>query len=214
MRAIILLLTATTLATAFTAQAADWTFQVHSGVPWIPDRNIHIEQAGQPDIDLDASMIAKPFELPFYYELRLGRWDGDRGWAVAFLHHKLILDEPTAEVQDFRYTHGYNMVSLQRLWNLDGTQLIAGAGVVVTHTENMVRGQVFDEHGGVFDWGYYISGPLLVAGAARNVPLGDRLYLSFKLLGSWSHVKTDVVGGHATMTDWGAHLLGGVGYTF
>jgi len=211
--AIALALSICAVTSAQPARAA-WSFEIYRGVPWVPDRNVRISQAGFPDLEIDARMRSEPHKMPFYYDLRLIRWSDGRGWALDFLHHKLIMDNPPPEVQDFQFTHGYNMVSLQRLWDLDAVTLMAGAGVVLTHTENTVRGLEFDQHQGLFGWGYYVSGPLAVVGAGRRLDLGDRFYLSGDVRASWSHIRADVVGGDAAMTDWGLHFLAGAGVRF
>ena len=193
---------------------AGWAFEMHGGVPWVPDRAVHVAQAGFPDLDIDARMRSEPHRMPFYYDFRLVRRSCDRGWALDFLHHKLILDNPPPDVQDLQFTHGYNMVSVQRLWTVSDFELMAGAGVVLTHTESTIRHRVFDEHQGLFGWGYYVSGPLAVVGAGRRLDLGERIYLSGEVRASWSHVRVDVVDGEASMTDWGVHFLAGAGVRF
>ncbi len=211
---VVIALTVCTAAVLATPAHAGWTFEMHGGVPWVPDRTVNISQTGFPDLHIDARMRTEPGKMPFYYDLRLIRWDGRHGWALDFLHNKLILDNPPPEVQDFQFTHGYNMVSLQRLWRVADYVLMAGAGVVLTHTESTVRGRVFDQHRGVFGWGYYLSGPLVVVGAGRRLELGERVYLSGDVRASWSHVDVDVVDGGASMTDVSVHFLVGAGVRF
>lgn len=193
---------------------AGWSFEMHWGRPWTPDRDLHISQSGQPDLDFDAHMRSEPGRMPLYYDFRLIRWCGRRGWAFDFLHHKLILDDNPPEVQDFQLTHGYNMISLQRLWDVRGATLMAGGGAVLTHAESTIRGKEFDQHRGLFGWGYYVSGPLAVVGVGKRLGLGDRLYLSGDLRASWSHVRVPVADGHASMADFGLHFLAGAGFRF
>ncbi|MBC8424311.1 hypothetical protein H8E07_09330 [bacterium] len=193
---------------------ADWVFEMHGGAPCVPDREVRISQAGFPDLAFDARMRSEPRRMPFYYDFRLIRWGERHGWALDFLHHKLILDNPPPEVQDLQFTHGYNMVSVQRLWRAGAFTLMAGAGVILTHTESTVRRRVFDQHQGLFGWGYYLSGPLAVVGAGRRLDLGERVYLSGDVRASWSRVTVDVVDGEASMTDWGVHFLAGAGVRF
>ncbi|MBU0742143.1 hypothetical protein KKG45_05860 [bacterium] len=209
-----LALAACAIAGLATPARSGWTFEMHGGAPLVPDRVVHITQAGFPDLDIDGRMRSEPHEMPFYYDFRLIRWGARHGWALDFLHHKLILDNPPPEVQDLQFTHGYNMVSLQRLWRVSDYVLMAGAGVVLTHVESTVRGRVFDQHQGVFGWGYYVSGPLAVVGVGRRLDLGERFYLSGDVRASWSHVDVDVVDGGASMTDVGLHFLAGAGARF
>lgn len=213
-RSAYLALLSLTICLAALPTLAGWAFEMHGGAPWVPDREVRISQAGFADLEIDARMRSEPHRMPVYYDFRLIRWGERHGWALDFLHHKLILDNPPPEVQDLQFTHGYNMISLQRLWRVDDWSLMAGAGLVLTHTESTVRRRVFDQHQGLFGWGYYVSGPLAVVGAGRRLDLGERVYLSGDVRASWSRVRVDVVDGEASMTDWGVHFLAGAGGRF
>jgi len=196
--------------------SAEWAFEVHGGAPHGMDRTVHIDMEMDEDIELDASMKSRPFTSPYYYDLRLIRWsdDGATGWALDLLHHKLILEEPTDEVQVFQLTHGYNLLTVQRLWRKGATILMAGAGVVIAHPENTIHGRSYQENEGIFGWGYLPSGPVVIAGAGRQLKLTSRFYLVGDVRASLSHVDVPVVGGRATMTDVSLHFLGGAGFLF
>lgn len=202
--------------TAPTATAAEqrWAFEMHAGSPVIPDRKVTISQAGRPDLTFEGRFHSDAFEMPLYYDFRVLRWRGNAAWALDYHHAKLILANNPPEVQDLQFTHGYNMVSIQRLWDRRFVVLMAGAGVVITHAESTIRGQTFDQYQGLFDWGYYVSGPLAVVGAGRRVDIGGRFYLSGDFRVSLSTVDAPVVDGRVRLNDVCYHFLGGAGYRF
>ena len=195
---------------------ADWALEVFGGFPVTPARTVHIKLDSGENIELYAPMKSKPFKMPFYYDQRLIHWsaDGKAGWALDFMHHKLILKEPTDDVQDFQLTNGYNMLTVQRLWKMGETVLMAGAGIVITHPESTIHWRTFRETGGLFNWGYFPSGPVAIVGAGRQLRLSDMFYVAGDVRGSLSYVDVPVVEGRATMTDVSLHFFGGVGVVF
>lgn len=202
------------LASPASAGQARWSFEMHAGSPVIPERRVTVTQAGYPDLVFDGKFRSDAFDMPYYYDFRVLRWRDRTAWALDFHHAKLILSNNPPEVQDLQFTHGYNMVSLQRLWDRGPFVLMAGAGVVVTHAESTIRGRVFNQHEGLFGWGYYVSGPLAVVGIGRRVDLGGRFYLSGDLRVSLSAVDVPVVDGRARLRDVGYHFLAGAGVHF
>jgi hypothetical protein len=43
---------------------------------------------------------------------------GNTDWAIEYLHHKLYLSNPPAEVQSFAISHGYNLFAVNRGFRL------------------------------------------------------------------------------------------------
>lgn len=127
------------LASSASAGQARWSFEMHAGSPVIPERRVTVTQAGYPDLVFDGKFRSDAFDMPYYYDFRVLRWRDRTAWALDFHHAKLILSNNPPEVQDLQFTHGYNMVSLQRLWDRGPFVLMAGAGVVVTHAESTIR---------------------------------------------------------------------------
>ena len=194
--------------------AATWSVEARLGAPVIPDRRISITQAGQPELAFTGRFDAATTSTPYHYDVRVVRRDGPDGWAVGFLHSKLVLVDGPAEVTDFQMTHGYNLLTVQRLWQRRGFEWMAGAGVALAHAESTVRGQVFPQDGGLFGWGYHAVAPVLTVGLGRLVDLGRGVYLCAEARGSWSRVTVPVAGGKARFTDLEGHLLAGAGARF
>src|SRR5215208_2818559 len=77
-----------TLAAPMAAEQG-WTFQTSLGVVENLETQLTIRQSGFEEIELDADYETRPFESPFYYSLRAGRWSGRGGWELELIHLKL-----------------------------------------------------------------------------------------------------------------------------
>lgn len=196
------------------ASTTTWTVEARLGAPIIPDRRVTITQAGQPDLAFDAHFDATTTSTPYHYDFRIARRTGDDGWALDFLHSKLTLTNGPAEVTDLQLTHGYNLLTVQRLWHRRGFDLMAGAGVALAHAESTVRGQVFAQDGGLFGWGYHAVAPVVAAGIGRRVEIGRGVFLSAEARASLSRAVVPVVDGKARFTDFEGHFLAGAGARF
>lgn len=186
---------------------ASWTGEWLIGTAVNRDTSLEIEQAGQPDLSLDAEFATRPFEQPLYWALRVG-WEGERhAWALDLHHHKLILENPTPEVESFSITHGYNLLSAQHAWLRRGWRFFALLGVVVAHPESTVRGQPKDESTGWWSAGYELAGPVMGGGASVALRVGSILELNLEGRVSWSTVAVDVAGGRAGLDNLAFHLL-------
>jgi hypothetical protein len=117
---------------------------------------LEIRQAGQDELRFHARYETRPLDTPLYYDLRLARWHGSRGFELDLLHQKLFLTNPPPEVQAFAVSHGYNLLTLNHLWRSTALVYRLGGGLVVAHPESTVRGRTFER-------GYRLSGPTLNA---------------------------------------------------
>src|SRR5215216_7185469 len=120
-----------------------WAFQTSLGVVENLETRLTIRQSGFEGIELDADYETRPFESPFYYSLRAGRWNGRGGWELELIHQKLYLRNRPPEVQQFGISHGYNLVMVNHGWDVRRLILRAGVGAVLAHPENNVRGRPF-----------------------------------------------------------------------
>ncbi len=149
-----------------------WSVQASVGTALNLPTPLTIRQSQGDDLRLRARYRTRAFQFPLYYALRVTRWDGDRAWALELRHHKLFLENPPDEVQQFSVTHGYNLLTVCRLRRDHGFVTGVGVGVVIAHPENVVRGRVLEETGGPLGGGYYLAGPTAAVLVAREVPLG------------------------------------------
>ena len=192
-------------------EAADWTVEFFVGVPLGFPASLTIRQAGRPDIDLRARYETRPFQKPLYYGWRIGRWTGDRGWEVELLHDKLYLVDRPPEVQEFSISHGFNLVTLNRAWERGGVVYRVGAGAVITHPENAVRGKALPQDGGLLGWGYHLSGPTAQAAAEKKFVLRGDLFLPVEGKVTASFARVPVEGGSADVPYAAVHGMAGLG---
>ena len=97
-------------------------------------------------------------------------------------------------------------------WNWDKLLFRAGAGFVITHPENMVRGMKFNKKS-FLDKGYYISGPCLQVSVEKRIRIYGNLYFSLEAKTTAAITKIGVYNGHAIVPHIGLHGLFGLGYS-
>ena len=170
-----------------------------------------IRQQGEPDIDVDASYDTRAFESPIYYALRLRIFQDTTAWEVQFVHHKIYLVNiylvnVTDEVRHFEVSHGFNLLTVNRAWSTLPLTIRFGAGVVMAHTESVVRDLSAP------DTGYHLTGPVFIAGMGREFPLSSRLFVTAEAQLAVARAHVPVALGDASVPTVGLH--GRVGFGF
>lgn len=189
-----------------------WVFQGSVGVVENLETSLTIHQSGSPDLDVDADYETRPFESPLYYMLRAGRWSGRAGWEVELVHLKLFLRNPPPEVHDFSISHGYNLLTVNRAWETRRLILRTGAGAVVAHPENTVRGRTLDPSETNLSGGYHLAGPVLQLAAEKRFALGERWFVGLEGKVSGARAEVPVAGGDADVPNVALHGLVGIGW--
>jgi len=173
-----------------------------------------INQNNEPKLKIGAKYKTEPFNPPVYYNIRVASWQGIRGWELKFTHHKIILQNKPTQVQRFSITDGFNLLTLNRFWLFRGFTYSVGGGLVITHPESTIRGKVFPENRGLWNKGYYLSGPTVEAALARRFYVAEHWLVLAEGRATASYVRLPVANGHANVTNAALHLLAGVGYKF
>jgi hypothetical protein len=151
-----------------------------SGIPFNIPLPLSIHQSDQRDINIIARYDSHPFEIPIFWDWRIGYWQDSTGWELEAIHHKLFLSNKPPEVSEFDITHGLNIVVVNRCIEEKWFILRMGAGVIISHPENTVRGQKLLEQRGILDWGYYVSGPVLNFSISKRIFFTQRIFASFE----------------------------------
>ncbi len=175
---------------------------------------LKIEQSGFEDLDIYAHYKTKSSESPLYYDLRVSMWSGQKGWELELIHEKLYLKNKPQEVQNFSISHGFNHLLINRAWLYRGYVLHLGAGLVITHPETTIRNRTLSEERGLFDDGYYISGPTIQVAIGRRFPLSKVFFVTVEAKVTGSYVHIPIEEGNADFPDLSVHGLIGVGYSF
>ena len=213
-RLLVILLVLLALLLAFPAESQHrFVLQLSGGGAWNARTPVTLEQEGEPDLDFSASFETRPFEQPLYWALKASLQDRKGAWELQLLHHKLYLTDPPPQVQHLEVTHGFNLVTFGRSFPLgSGFAARAAAGVVVAHTESVVRGS-YEGGSGTFS-GYELAGPAFFGGAGWQRPLGRHFLLSAEAAVSAARARVSVARGHATFWNVAAHALVGLGFRF
>jgi hypothetical protein len=194
-----------------TPARGQWSFEAFGGTAVSASSPLTIRQAGYPTIELDAQWETRPFDATLYYAVRIARWWGNTGVFLDNLHHKLYLANPTAEVQLFEVTHGYNLLAAGPAFRWGDWSILAGAGPVLTNPASVVRGRPLSHSGGFFHTGYHLDGLQLQAGINRRVHVAKALFLTADLRLSAGWAEVDIAGGKAEVPNYAVHFLIGMG---
>lgn len=191
-----------------------WSFELHGGEVYNLPMPLTIRQQGYPDLKLTARYSSESLILPIYVDSRLIRWQDGKSWELEFLHHKLYLDNTTSEIQKFSISHGFNMIMVNRGFDRKSFHYRAGAGIVITHPESVIRGQTFGDSTNDWDLGYFVSGPVVNLSAGKHFRINKRFYLNAEAKTTLAYVNVKVAGGNADVYNIAFHLILGIGVDF
>jgi hypothetical protein len=88
----------------------------------------------------------------------------------------------------------------------------AGAGAVIAHPENQVRGRVLDPDDTNLSGGYHLTGPSLQVGVEKRFALGEHWFLALEGKATAARADVPVAGGEAEVPNAAFHGLLGIGY--
>ena len=198
------------------AQAAEtsWSAEYFGGSAYNFTTPLGIYQDGMENIGVNAEYATRPFHGSPYYSARIGQWHGNRGWEWELIHHKLFLKNPPRDVQHFEISHGYNLLTTNRVWERRGLLLRLGAGLVVTHPETLVRGEQYPMDQGFFGTGLFLSGLTAQAAIGKRLYLWKGLFLALEGKLTAAYAIIPVADGLATVPNLAVHGLFGLGYTY
>jgi hypothetical protein len=191
-----------------------WTFNISLGDAYCFKMPLVIEQEGYEKIKLTAHYRTESFKLPVYYSWKIGTARDQRGWELELTHLKIILKNNPPEVQEFRVSHGYNYLTINRIWDFDFMLLRLGIGTIVAHPESTVRNMSFDTNQGFLNRGYHFSGGGLQIAAEKRFTIFKGFFFSLEVKAAAAIAKVGVAEGHAIVPQAGFHGLFGFGYTF
>ena len=194
--------------------AAQLSVDALAGTSFSVPSRLSIYQSGQPTLRFTAHYSTKPLDDTPYFVVRIGLWKNNTAWLLDLIHHKLYLDNPPPEVEYFRITYGFNIVSVGRAWRKGGLVYSAGLGAVFTHASSSVRGRPYLGTGGPFNKGYTVTGASVLGGAEYRIGLGEGSYLALDGKLSVAYVQVHVSRGEAHVPNAALHLSAGVGVQF
>jgi hypothetical protein len=194
--------------------SAQISIDAFGGTAYNLHTKLSIMQDGEPDLGFTAHYETRPLEDTPYFGVRVSLWKNNRAWVGTLVHHKLYLGNPPPEVKYFKITYGFNMATLGLGWRHGNLGYTVGAGAVITHADNIVRGERFLGTGGPLNKGYTFSGVVALGSLQYRVPLYRKFYLSGETMVSAAYVQVKVANGEAHVPAAAFHLHAGFGYGF
>lgn len=194
-----------------------WNVEAHGGFPINIPLPLTIKQSNYADINFTAQFYSEPFTPPVFWVYRISKWKNDKAWELEMIHQKLYLKNTAPEIDYFSITHGYNMLMVNRgfKFNLFNEQkFIArfGAGLVIPHAENKIRGKELPQGDSYFS-GYTIGGPVINIALAKQFKLSNRFYLNTEIKNNTSYAVVPIVDGRAYVWHSAIEFIGGIGFS-
>ena len=201
------------------AQTAGWSFELHGGLPYNIPAPLIIKQKNEKTLHFNARYRSEPINSPYYWVWRISRFQNNKSWEFEAIHHKLYLDNMPPEVQKFSISHGYNIFTINPSFNKLAFQkhsfiLRLGAGVVLSHPENIIRNKDLYPNGGLFGLGYYFTGPVLNISVGKRFYINNRLFVNSEIKFSPSVSWVPIVDGHAIVWNLPVTFVLGLGIDF
>lgn len=192
------------------ADDSQLSFELSLGSAYNANKSLTVKQQGYPDIIFKARFSTKAFEMPLYYSLRLGYWQYNRSWEFELIHHKLYVENPPSEIQNFEITHGFNIFTINRAWDISNTVLHFGLGTVIAHPDTTVRG--LSRGYGAWNQGYHLGGYALQGSMQRRFYLYNKGFLSLEIKLVHAATRVPINNGSADVVNDSLHFLFGYGW--
>ncbi len=192
------------------AEAVRWTLEALSGSAASVSTTLTVRERGTPELEIPARWSTRPFRQPIYWAARLGRSAERGGWELELVHHKIYLENTTAEVSQFEITHGFNVATVQRTWIRRGFIFRAGVGAVIAHAQSRIRGVSSGRDGDEVNR-YELAGPAFQIGIGRRFFAGRHFFGTVEGKVTYGHANVSVARGRASTGNFAVHGLFGVG---
>lgn len=190
-----------------------------TGYVFNADQTLTVKQNGYPDITFDAEFDTKPFTDPIYYTLRYGRSTENTAWEIELIHDKLYVDDTPPDIQQFEITDGFNLLTINRAWNIKDIIYRVGIGTVITHPDITVRGETnFERGGGAIPafWhdGYHWDGIALQGAIQKHFFVTKNTFFSLEAKLVYAATNVPIANGSVRVKNQSAHFILGYGGRF
>jgi hypothetical protein len=204
------------LAAATSAAAQRTTLELMTGSADNLPTPLTVRQAGHPDVSITADYETRPFgRYAPYYAWRLTRWNGNHGWELQHVHHRLFLANPTAEIERFEIHFGYSYLLVGSAWRTGDWIVHAAGGAIITSPANRIRGRSLNiSDAGSVHSGYELSGVGASLGLSRRFRVNDNVFVLGDAALMAATASVPVAGGRASAPNASLHGRLGVGFEF
>ncbi len=190
------------------------SFEVYSGFAYNLPTQLTVTEEGKEDVTLMADWETESFQDALYYGLRVGLWEDKKGWEIEFMHHKIKLTNAPEEIDSLEISHGYNLLTLNRAWELEPAYIHLGLGFVFTHPDLKLRGKDREHSQSGIIPGRNIAGPTMQVSAGRRYKISDKTYgfLEGKITTTYANIEYD--DGEIRAPNIAVHLVFGLGFDY
>lgn len=175
---------------------------------------LKIYQENLTDIELTANFATEGFKNPVYWDYKLEVETEKYIYGLRSTHHKLVLRNPTPEIDNFSITHGYNLFSVYFGWKKKYFDVLAGGGIAFSHPEGVINGNYIALEEGIRLYGgkYRLTGPNFEAAIRKKVYLYKRLYLNGGIRFTAGYAKPKIIDGYVETYPISFHATAGLGF--
>lgn len=195
-----------------------FSFELGTGGAYNFDTNLVIDPGnGEKREDFTAQYDNKPFEDALYYMMRVGMWGGDgNAWEIELIHHKLYLSNPPSSIQSMEMTHGYNLITINRAWMMEGDYIFRlGAGIVLPHLEGSTKSGREFEGEEIFGQEFAFGGPTVQTAVSKRFYITKTIFANLEGKLTASYAKFDMEGGGEVVApNIAAHAILSFGFDY
>ena len=193
---------------------ARWTFDLNFEDVYNVPMPLTIKQNGYPDIKFIAKFTADAFTAPVCWDWRFSRWENGKSWEIEAIHDKLYLINTNDEITKYSISHGFNIITINRGFEKKFVSYKIGVGTILIHPESVIRGMGFGSSSDYTDFGYFITGPILMFTICKPIQFCDRFYLNFEGKTSFAYSYVKVAKGYSNLYNFAFHVGIGLGFDF
>ncbi|MFA9459526.1 CRISPR-associated DxTHG motif protein [Thiohalorhabdus methylotrophus] len=200
------------------SRGAEWHFTAQLGEAWATSERLRFRHADGRTTRFTLEPETRGLTRPYYWSMRLGRFQGGAGWEFELIHDKVFASAPPAAIDHLDITHGFNHLFLNRAWRLQGFTTRVGVGAVLAHPTIRADGRTdVPSRPGFLEGtsleGQQLSGVTGQAAIQKLFPLGGGVAISLEAKASLSVADVEGAGGSMRVPRKAVHLLGGLRFS-
>ena len=206
----VLILLSFTVQNVFAEDAIKWSMELLSGNAHNLPSRVTVKQKGYPEASKMAHWGTRPMVPAPYYSFRVGRWEDNKSIELEMLHHKIYMENTDEIFNQYNSTFGFNFFFLNRAWRVhDNTILRLGFGPVVSHPENMIRGQKYTS-----DVVYNLVGAGAQGSLQFRQNISKHFYFTQEIKVTYGMAELPIANGTSYVSNTALHGLIGLGSEF
>jgi len=187
-----------------------WCFELQLGYAMSMPTSLIIKQKGYNDIKINnAEYKTESLNDPLYWSWRIARWRKNKSIEFEAIHHKFFLQNLPIEVQRFSVSHVYNMIFLNKGFNVNKTIWRLGLGTTIVHGESTIRNKSYSEGTGFDIKGHRLRGVGINLAISKQLKINRLISwnIESKINAAYAHIP--IVNGYAIMPMMALQIITG-----